>query len=417
MYLRPYQTRALDAVISAWQRGAGRVCLVLPTGAGKTFTAHAISQAVGGRALWLVHRTELAAQAPGPAVTIQSLLGGHRPECDLLIADECHHLAPGAARWNEIARHYPRVLGLTATPERQDGSPLGDLFDELVSGVSYSELIAGGWLVPARVFRPAQELESGVAQDPSASWKKYSSGRRGFAFFGRVAAAKQYSEAVDGSAVVWGSMPADERASALARFRAGELQCLANVQILTEGVDVPEASVCLLASGCDHPSGYLQRVGRVLRTAPGKTDAILVDLVGASHRHGLPHEDRRYSLTGQAIRTVRDSISLTVCKACGATYKSAPVCPECGYAEPPKTVRQRVWGVPLEEVTADSLTPKQAAILQYRKRMAASGPEELRELYQGLRATADQRGYKPGWAAYQFKMRVGRWPGAREIRR
>ena len=422
--LRPYQQRAVADVLQAWQSGARRVCLVMPTGSGKTVTARTVAEQLGGRALWLVHRTELAAQAPGLAVTIQALVAsGARPECDVLIADECHHLAPGAPEWHAVAAYYPRILGLTATPQRQDGSALGDLFDALVVGAQYSELLAGGWIVPARVFRPAEEVQ-GVAERPAAAWGRLAAaegngargtpGARGFAFFGRVELAQQFAAEVPGTAAVWGDQDAGERAAALARFRAGELSCLANVQVLTEGVDVPEASVCLLATGCQHAGGYLQRVGRVLRPFPGKSSALVIDLPGASHRHGLPTEDREYSLSGRPIRCKVESLS--VCKACGCTHPSSdPSCPSCGRVEPPRPARLRVWGVPLEEVGAAAvLTPQQRAVLRYRQGLVEAPVGRLRVMYQKLRATAEERGYSPKWPAVQFKIRVGRWPGAQE---
>lgn len=410
--LRPYQQRAVSAVLDAWQRGAHRICLVMPTGAGKTVTAQAIAERAGGRSLWLTHRVELAAQAPGPAVTVQSLVAsGERPACDVLIADEAHHLAPGAPEWNSVASAYPRILGLTATPQRHDGSALGDLFDHLVVGAQYSELLQGGWIVPTRVFRPREELQ-GVAEAPETAWGRLAGGARGFGFFSRVERAQKFAAAVPGAATVWGEQDAVERRETLERFRRGELSCLANAQLLTEGVDVPEASVCLLATGCGHAGAYLQRIGRVLRPAPGKTSALLIDLPGASHRFGLPTDDREYSLTGRPIRCKVES--LTTCRVCGCTHPSAEgACPNCGWVAPPKPARMRVWGVPLVEVAGD-LTPKQRGVLAYRRGLAAS-PEKQRALYHELRAKAAERGYKPGWAAFQFKLRVGRWPRSQEI--
>jgi hypothetical protein len=275
-------------------------------------------------------------------------------------------------------------------------------------GADYSELIASQWLVPVRVFRPAGEIE-GVAMPPVAAWLKLAGERRGFAFFSRVIQAMTFSGELAGTAAVWGAMDADERRAALESFRSGRIRCLANVQLLTEGVDIPEASACLLATGCDHASGYLQRVGRIMRPAPGKTDALLIDLVGASHRHGLPDEDREYALDGVAIRTRAKLESLSVCQQCGCTHRSSDAaCPQCGWVAPPKPVRQRIWNVPMEE--AQPADAKQAAILRYRQQMAAAPPEKLQALWRKLSGTAQERGYKPGWAAFQFKLRTGRWP-------
>jgi superfamily II DNA or RNA helicase len=79
------------------------------------------------------------------------------------------------------------------------------------------------------------------------------------------------------------------------------VRVLTNVNTLTEGVDVPEARTCILARSFGHVGGYLQAAGRVLRAAPGKESAVVVDLTGATIRHGLPTTDRTYSLSGRAI--------------------------------------------------------------------------------------------------------------------
>jgi superfamily II DNA or RNA helicase len=376
--LRPYQARAVEQIRAAWDAGAERVLCVAPTGSGKTVIGAAAT--AGLDALWLAHRRELVAQAPGRATTVQALLDGHRPPAEVLVLDEAHHYAAGAPAWLAVASSYPRILGLTATPQRADGSALGDLFERLVVAAHYSELIAGGWLVRARVYRPPEELE-GLAQRPEAAWRQWAQGRRGFLFFSRVDDAREAADALPEALAVWGEQAPEERDAALAAFREGTVTALCNVAVLTEGVDVPEASACLLACGCDHAGSYLQRVGRVLRPAPGKTDAIVVDLPGVSHRWGLPDEDRMYSLEGRPIRAKLEP--LTTCQVCGSTYPSADgACPDCGWQRPPEPHRVRIWGIPLTEagaVLADpQLDPAQRARLAWRMRMAGDDAARLR---------------------------------------
>jgi superfamily II DNA or RNA helicase len=408
MRLRPYQQRAVDQVRSAWAT-AKRVCLVMPTGGGKTIAAWAAT--VGMDALWLVHRRELAEQAPGRAVTIQALLAsGERPAADVLIADECHHLAPAAHEWHAIAASYPRILGLTATPQRGDGSPLGDLFEHLVVGASYSELLADGHLVDAQVYRPAEVLQ-GYATDPAKAWLAHAEGRRGFAYFARAETARAFSGRLGSTCkTITGTTPHAERDASIARFRAGGLSCLSNVQCLTEGVDVPEASVCMIARGCRHQGAYLQMVGRVLRPAPGKTHAVVIDLGGVSHIHGLPCEDREYSLDGRAIRAKLEP--LRVCPECGRTQPAArDHCEGCGFVFPVAPPRPaRVWDVPLELARAAAATDKERGIVRWREKMATMDEGSRRTEYHRLQALGASKNYKPGWAKYQYKLRFGTWP-------
>jgi superfamily II DNA or RNA helicase len=408
MILRPYQARAVDAARAAWADGARRVCLVMPTGAGKTITAAAI---VGADALWLVHRRELAHQAPGRAVTIQQLVAsGDRPEADVIVADEAHHLAPGAEQWHAVAAHYPRILGLTATPQRGDGSALGDLFDRLVVGATYSELLTGGHIVEARVYRPPEPVD-GLARDPADAWRTLAGDRQGFAYFSRVELAERFAAAMGPTcATITGTTPDDVRGETLARFRRGELRCLSNVAVLTEGIDVPEASVCLIARGCDHASTYLQMVGRVLRPAPGKDHAVVIDLPGASHTHGLPTEDREYSLSGRAIKSKLEP--LRVCAACGLTQVAGPDhCTGCGTVWPLSPARPpRIWDLPLEEARAVAATADERAALAAREALSRHTERQRTEKYRALQQLGRERGYKPGWAKYQYRMRYGRWP-------
>lgn len=432
MNLRPYQIKAVEEVRRKWAEGAQRVCLCLPTGAGKSITAAAIGE--GLDALWLVHRRELAEQAPGRAVTIQSLLSGDRPRCDLLIADECHHLTMGAEKWHAVAKDYPRILGLTATPSRGDGSALGDLFTHMVVGAQYSELIKDGYLVPARVIRPDEELD-GVAQRPSDAWHRLAGNRRGFAFFSRVEWAQKFADelaalqrsipergnlalfAPSGQALrqtvatVFGETKDDERKAIVDRFRAGDIRVLSNCQTMTEGVDVPEAEVCMVARGCTHEGAWLQMCGRILRPSPGKTQALVLDLPGLSWRLGLPHWDREYSLEGKPIKAKGEA--LTQCQQCGSVYDSAPVCPECGWVRPKPRARVRIWNVPMAEVKEElerpDLTAKERSKLMFRKRMAED-PVYARAFYEKKKREGAARKFKPGWAKYQFKLAAGRWP-------
>jgi len=164
----------------------------------------------------------------------------------------------------------------------------------------------------------------------------------------------------------------------------------------------------MLARGVSHEGAYLQAVGRVLRPAPGKTEALLIDLPGASFRFGFPTDDRRYALTGTPVSRADGAPAVSQCLKCGSCYPSAPVCPCCGYRRPAKAPRVRVWGVPLEEVRGD-LTPKQRAQLEWRKRMEADA-EARRAWFAGCR----RRMPNPKQAAAVFKGLFGRWPDARE---
>jgi DNA repair protein RadD len=471
--LRDYQQRAVDAVIRLGASGCRRICLVAPTGSGKTrMGVEFVSRAVraGRRVLWLCHRDELqtqAAEAIGTEVgaehvgiygepsepddpplvtvaTVQSLARGGTPEPSLTILDEAHHYQ--AAQWGEVARRYPvsALLGLTATPERADGRPLGDLFDGMIVAAHYSELIAGGYIVPCRVQVPVIALDSGtIAQLPLQAYREYGEGRSGFLFSESIESAEQHAAdfraAGIPAACISERTPRSERRAMVAGLASGVWRILTNVYALTEGVDVPAASVCILARGCGHVSPYLQMVGRVLRSAPGKRDALLLDLQGVALKHGSPTEDRDYSL-GEGIAPGERSAGLRQCLACGYCW-SGPVraCPGCGHVEP--LTLESASGMALAGVALCDLTAQlEAAALKrqimrdlrnrqrelgyglywvvrrYREVTGEDAPvtdatmEEKRDEYRRLEQVALQRGWQHGAIGHAYRRTFGVWP-------
>lgn len=327
---REYQIRTIADTEATWKRGIRSVLVVAPTGAGKT---HIGCQLVGQRrALWVAPRRELVTQTakrlrqefgvsavgeimPGAPPnrgarvqvgTVQTLIArSSRPAADLVVLDEAHHYM--AEEWRGLAEEYPDALclGLTATPARQDGEPLGDIFDAIVVAASYSELIDGGFLVPACVYQPPEPLGNDLAQDPFDAWVRYAGGTRSFVFSARVAIAYATAQRFRDHGVMAQTIEAEsagrDRKDALDGFHAGSVKVITNVNTMTEGIDVPDAGCAVLARSFGHVGAYLQAVGRVLRPSRGKKRAIVIDLTGASLRHGMPDQDRAYSLRGRAI--------------------------------------------------------------------------------------------------------------------
>lgn len=423
--LRDYQKEALGLVRTSWREGSRYIALVMPTGSGKTSTAVMFARSAlerGKRVLWIVHRRELAEQAyqrmldagipevgiimagddrehptaPTQVCSVQTLFArGDRPAADVMIWDECHHVV--ATTFREVAGAYPNAthLGLTATPERADGTALGNVFRAIVAPVSISSLVQRGFLVRCDVVGPAKFLESGLAWDPVEALQKFAPDRQAVMFCANVADARaraaQAASAGIRAAFVDGTTDLRARKSTLDQFAAGELQLVTNVYVLTEGWDCPSTSVCILARGCGSAATYLQMVGRVLRPAPGKDRALLIDLRGVVHLHGLPDEDRAYSLEGAPIRQAAASAGLRTCAECGAVFKTQSVCPRCGFEFPaPKA----------PEVTKRNLDRVQTVV---------SRTEKLNDWLAFCRECA-QRGYQPGWAAHKFKARYGHWP-------
>ena len=468
--LYDYQHRAVGDVLRAWHAGAKRVCLVAPTASGKSVMSAAVvrkAREAGHRVLAVAHRRELVEQLCGhygteaapvcadmegdaarpiQVASIQTLMARDVPiECGLVVADECHHL-PKGGQWVHVVQSYGDVrwLGLTATPERADGQPLGDTFDSLVVAAQYSELLERGRIAPCDVFHPPETLQKGIALSVSDAYGRYGNGGQAFVFVNGVDEAfKVTIELQDAgvlAAVVTGESDSADRAETMAAFRAGRLRALVNVFVCTEGTDVPAADVCILARSVGHASTYLQMVGRVLRTAPGKKQARLIDLTGAVLAHGLPTSDREYSLTGNAIGVTKGGRSLRVCLQCGMTWESKgkPGCPRCGFVPTPKNKEPHIYDVELQAVYAGAETGSEAmakeltrlrgvarvrgysvgwVCKQYRDLFGCAPPGyvfgegERHQEWQRLVGIARERGYQRGYAFARFKATFGSMPG------
>lgn len=324
--LRDYQTKANKNVRAQWAAGNRAVCLVAPTGSGKTVMGSSLVP--GGRVLWVAHRRELVHQAAKQldaqhvgevgiimhgasenkkariqvASTATILSRGVKSfgKFDAIVFDECHHYE--ADTYREIRKRLPESLcvGLTATPQRDDGRPLGDTFDALVVAAQYSELIRDGHIIAPTVFRPPVDLGSDKAADPTQALMSYVGKARTIAFYPRVAEAKasirSWHQAGIRADHLDGDTPKAIRDEAVEAFTVGRIDLITNVYVLTEGVDIPAAECVLSARKFEFVGTMIQAFGRAMRKAPGKKRAFVIDLCGSTVRHGLPHDDREYDL-------------------------------------------------------------------------------------------------------------------------
>ena len=453
--LRPYQADALEGIREELRGGRRRVLLVSPTGSGKTtIAAEMVRSAVsrGNRVLFLAHRKELidqcSARLDGCSVPHGVIMAGHPryqplepvqvasiptlvrrepPPADLVVLDEAHHAR--ARTYERILEHYPRapVVGLSATPWRIDGKGLGELFEAVVVAARVRSLIEAGHLVSYSGF--AYDHPSLASVDKRGSdydqrglelvmggrklignivgqWQRHASNARTVVFACTVAHSREVVERFRAAGVTAehldGETPKEERAAILARLASGRTRVVSNVAVLTEGWDCPAVEVCILARPTLSVGLYLQMVGRVLRPSPGKAQARIHDHAGCILRHGLPDEDRNYSLDADVRSPAAKEKAPGVrrCKACLAVYASdLPACPVCGVAP---VVKQRR----IQEVDDAAV---QAVRLEEIRRVEA--PVEVRRRYfEQQMELAKSRDYRPGWAAFRYKARFGAWP-------
>lgn len=387
MNLWDFQRDAVWAIVetfSAWLaagRGGG-LLLQSPTGSGKTVMAMAVVEwalARGLRVLFLAPRDELIKQtvahvqkwhkgplcvirggrvegdpsAPIVIASIQTLVSkSFAPRADLVVLDEARHYV--AAEWGRIAGSYPRALRLLldATPAREDGAALGDLAEDLLVAATVEELQAlwrrtGGTqgLCPVVHLSPPAYQDELSAEPLKAYLKRGAGGRAIFYAATRAEAERQAalfaahgvpSEAVDGVT------SAKRRDSALERFAEGALRVLWNVDLFTEGLDVPGIEVVGLARRWKSVVKYLQAIGRGTRAAGPEKRLTVLDLHGLHHIHGLFTAPRTYHLDGEPIRRVEGLPAAVQCRACLSWGSGGGRCDRCGavlavaVAAPPK---------------------------------------------------------------------------------
>lgn len=441
--LRDYQERCIHEIRAAYKSGKRAPLLCSPTGSGKSATLGYMLGNTKKRTLILAHRTELV-QMISDSLPVRHgiLMPGHRqtddqiqvgmmqtvarrleklPQFEWVISDEAHlAICP---TWLNILKHYSSAwhLGMSATPCRLDGKGLGEHYDEIVYGPSITELTDRGYLVSARVFAPivnvssirtsgddfnlaeaAKEFgKSKIVGDAVSHVQRHAADRSTIVFCCSREHADQVAAqftAVGISAMnVDGSMSTTDRRDRINDFRAGKIRVLTNVDLLTTGFDCPQISCEVLLRPTKSLALYLQMIGRVLRPFNGKRDAILLDHANNVRLHGLPDEDREWSLDGAAPKKKKakdeDEESVRQCLHCFAIHKPAPACVECGYVYPIKSRRvEEEAGELAEIVHTVPMVPLKEAM------------RGVRTIAQ-LRAVASERGYARGWIFHQAKIR------------
>jgi DNA repair protein RadD len=336
----------------------------------------------------------------------------HFPPARFIVVDECRIIVCNT--YNTIASAYPEStqwLGFDATPERADGTPLGDAFDVLLQGPSIESLVNLGRLAPVRIYGPSEEVDQ-LAQDPvdlydpsrtaANDWPNAldPSGRPlpSIIFAATLAHSRDIAARLRalGHSAVHCDGETPDRASIIDRFNAGEIDVLCNRGLFTQALDLKRRvqHICL-AKRFAHAGPYMQAIGRARRPHDGIT--IIHDLRGNFHRPGLGHPDmhRSYHLDGRPIRILEELPAVTQCRGCHAWGPPRSRCrtPGCGYVHPPPPP-PRVSKRELQELRQD--------------RIPREGEEW--EAFAALVQTGRERGYKAQWAPLQFEKRFGRFP-------
>ena len=184
---------------------------------------------------------------------------------------------------------------------------------------------------------------------------------------------------------------------------------MCSCEVISEGTDVPSVGGALLCRPTNSLSLFLQQVGRCLRPAPGKEQAVIIDHAGNIRRHGLPQDVRFWSLDGAKDRKAKEKKRaapwVTVCHHCFAAIPGggAP-CPYCG-AEPPKPKAKPKGAFGDGELRELRIEAALIRIREKEERQRKKNEQSKAKTLKDLQAIAKERGYSPGWAYHIYRSR------------
>ena len=278
-------------------------------------------------------------------------------------------------------------------------------------------LIENGYLAPFDYFSPSvadlsdlkvvrgefvtEEIEGrlikkAVFGDVIAYYRKLADGVKAICYCASIAhsqrMAEEFTEAGIPAAHIDGKTPEIIRERRIADFRSGTIHILCNVDLISEGFDVPDCGASILLRPTQSLTLFIQQAMRCMRYQPGKR-AVILDHVGNYARFGLPDFDREWSLEekqskqkdGHACGDVR------MCPRCYFTHEPGPECPNCGYE------------YPIKDRTPDAVPEAQLEKIQGFV-LDLARPEDCHS-YLELIAYGAKKGYKPGWAYHQARRR------------
>ena len=457
MLLRDYQEKFLNDIRSEIGKGYKAICAVAPTGSGKTVIIAAVTKFAinkGNRVYIIAHRRELVDQIsntlnnfsishgivspnykpdnsqPVQVCSVDTLIRRLKKYStpNVIIVDECHHLANKNNKWGKCAEYFESaiILGMTATPIRTNGQGLGvesgGFFDTLVEAPNVEWLTEQGYLSPARYFVPPQvvdlsgvrssygdynahELEERLSRpfitgDAIQHYKNICPNSLAIAFCASVrhaqAVASEFSAAGIPSDVIHGNLDKVTRKNLIDSLGNGTIKVLASVDVISEGTDVPRVETAILLRPTQSLCLHLQQVGRVLRPFPSKQTAFIIDHVGNTLRHGFADSPRTWTLAGtkKSKKNQEPTIAMKQCPNCYCCHKPSPVCPSCGHKYKVTNKNIKVEIGELKELTKEEQKRLQIKLNEEVKK--ATTLDELKEI-------ETRSGYKTGWAQHKFE--------------
>lgn len=457
--LRDYQLKTIEQVYSSMKHGHKRIIIQQPPRTGKTVIMAEIARRTtskGNHIMFLIHRKEVLSQAMttfkqqnvkmnlATMGMVQSLTR-HVSELtapQLIFVDEAHHAL--AKSYRRILDSFPNayVLYFTATPIRTGHDQLDQIADDIIVGKSIQWLTEHHFLAPFHYYglgdidrsklRKQNGDYSSSSMDEALShqiyghiveqYQRLASGKQAVVYCHSIGSAKkvteQFREANITAEEIDGNTDQTIRDKLVQQFRDQQLMILVNVNLFTEGVDLPNVDCVIMARPTSSLALYLQFSMRCLNPRKGKT-AIIIDHVDNFLNFGLPDNDHDWqsAIVTKDKRKASKSDNgpaLAQCSYCFGTFYRKDIhdgcCPLCGHALEKENKDYKIVNVDLQEIKENQAVKHRKQLVQkilndqVMANVADKSPGQLHTLKE-FQAYAKLHGYQPGWAWYQFNNR------------
>lgn len=463
LILRPFQVPVVDEVREA-RREHQNVLLQAPTGFGKTacFTYMVGRSYLRGDTVHVhVHLNELleqvaerftrygipfsyiAAGYPGGDERVKLVMTGslvrrleQEEPPDWAIEDECHRVESNTRQLIRAWAPNTRFLGTTATAIRLDKKSLNRSYSHMVTGPQRKELQAYGQLVPCVLYYPPNDLdlskckrdkhgelamqeqaaalqEAKIVGNAIEHYKQICPGTQFIVFAPTLdycdQVAAEFTAAGIPTSVISSKLNKHERRALFNGYKNGSIMGLVNVNLLTEGVDIPGCGCVIWLRKTESQTIWDQGNGRAMRADDGKICCFMLDHVGNSFTHGAPDCDRFYSLdTEIKIKKKKGEtvIAMKRCHVCFCCWDTpGNICPQCGTAQIVKE-REIITVDGQLVMLADEAIMQKLMLREQRKKKLNIGLARCKRLAD-FEALGIEMGYDDpkGWAWSQWMRR------------
>lgn len=453
--LYDYQEKLVDEARKSIIEGSKGVLIQSPPGSGKSVVIASIAKNAtdrGNHVLFLVHRKELVEQIQetfnqmgvskkySTVMTVGKVVNrlDKLPYPSIIITDETHHSR--AVTYRKIYDHYNNAfrLGFTATPWRMSGKGFKDIYDDLILGKSVDWLIKNNFLAPYEYYAPTladmdnlkksstgdftkksmdNSIKRAIFGDVVKHYKKIAKGRKTILYAHSIDASVEIARTFQNEGIsaihADSKTPKKERDRIMNEFKNGKIEILCNVDLVSEGFNVPDCSCVILVRPTASLVLYLQQAMRSMRYQKGKK-AIIIDHVGNYARHGLPDTEHDWTIEdrekNKSNKNNKNELPVKNCPHCHAVnLSSARECTVCGEEITLEQTEMEKVDTELEQINPMQFKTDYE-VIRIKKEYGNKDLSEL-ETLEDYYLFAKSRGYKESWLKFKYPPFIGMgWP-------